>query len=212
MRAHYLCGAFVWTGFDYRGEPSPFVNQDSCSNFGIMDLCGFPKDVYYYYKSWWTVEPVLHLMPHWNHTPGELVRVVAYTNCDAVELWLNQRKIGEQRVERDGCARFTATFEPGELMAVGYQGGKEILRDIRVTAAEPAVIRVQPDRSEVAADGDVAILTVQLEDAHGVPVPHADRLIYFRVQGGVPISVGNGDPVSTEPEVFPDLVEDRPPR
>lgn len=89
----YLCGAFVWTGFDYRGEPSPFVNQDSCSNFGIMDLCGFPKDVYYYYQSWWTAEPVLHLMPHWNHTPGEPVRVVVYTNCDAVELWLNQRKL-----------------------------------------------------------------------------------------------------------------------
>ena len=206
----YLCGAFVWTGFDYRGEPSPFVNQDSCSNFGIMDLCGFPKDVYYYYQSWWTAEPVLHLMPHWNHTPGEPVRVVVYTNCDAVELWLNQKKIGEQRVERDGCAHFATIFEPGELMAIGYQGGKEILRDICVTAEEPAVIRIQPDRNEVAADGDVAILTVQLEDAHGTPVPHADRLLYFRVQGGVPIGVGNGDPVSTEPEVFPDLVEDHP--
>lgn len=206
----YLCGAFAWTGFDYRGEPSPFSRQDSCSNFGIIDLCGFPKDVFYYYQSWWTSRPVLHLFPHWNHKVGENVRVVAYTNCDKVELVLNGGKVGETAVLEDGHAEFTVAFQPGTLTAIGYKNGQELLRDCRVTAGVPAGLSLSADRAAVSPDGDVSLVEVQLFDAEKNPVYHTEKEIFFRVHGGRIIGVGNGDPTSTEAEQFLDTVESTP--
>jgi len=119
-----MAGSFAWTGFDYKGEPSPYSWPCVNSHFGIMDMCGFPKDNYYYYQSWWKARPIVHLMPHWNWLgkEGQPVRVVCFSNCDRVELFLNGKSLGAKEMPRNGHLEWDVAYAPGALMARGYRG------------------------------------------------------------------------------------------
>jgi beta-galactosidase len=203
----WLAGAFIWTGFDYRGEPTPFHWPCISSHFGILDTCGFAKDLFWYYKSWWTADPVLHLLPHWNWKgkEGQPIEVWAFTNCDEVVLSLNGKALGVRKVAPNGHAEWRVPYAPGRLEAVGFKGGKEILREAVETTGPAARIVLAADRPAIGADGrDVGIVAVSAVDAAGRPVPTADADIAFEVKGpGRIIGVGNGNPSSREPDVFP---------
>jgi beta-galactosidase len=200
----FLAGLFFWTGFDYRGEPNPYGWPQISSHAGICDLCGFPKDSFYYLKSWWTDQPVVHVYPHWNPAagPGPEVAVTCYSNCDEVELSVNGRSLGRKPMEKNGHLEWKVAFEPGTLLARGFRGGIEIATDRVETAGAPAALRLIPDRTRIGADGeDVAVVTVQVVDAQGRIVPVADNQIGFKLDGPARIiGVGNGDPGSHEPD------------
>jgi beta-galactosidase len=202
----WMVGGFIWTGFDYRGEPTPFNRWPSISShFGALDTCGFPKDNYFYYRAWWRPEPLLHLLPHWNWEgrEGQPIAVWAHSNCDRVELFLNGRSQGVREVARNRHVEWSVPYAPGVLEAHGYRNGKVILRERRETAGLAASLRLTADRSRLKADGqDVAIFKVEVLDAKGRPVPRADDLVVFEVVGaGQVIGVGNGNPTSHEPDV-----------
>ena len=200
----FASGSFVWTGFDYRGEPKPYKWPSISSHFGPLDTCGFPKDIYYYYQSWWTDEPVLHLAPHWTWPGREgqtnLVRV--FSNCQQVELFLNGKSLGKQTMKPDWYLDWNVVYEPGVLSAKGYAGGKPVMETRVETTGAPAAIQLSPDRSAINADGrDLSIFNVSVVDAQGRVVPVADNLIQFKINGpGKIIGVGNGDPSSVEPD------------
>lgn len=197
-------GGFVWTGFDYRGEPIPYKWPCTTSHFGLMDLCGFPKDLYYYYQAWWGTEAVLHLFPHWNWEPGRPVDVRVFSNLDEVELLVNGTSHGRKRVARDSHVRWDVPFAPGAIEAVGYREGSRVLSARRETAGPPAAIELIADRDAILADGeDVALVTVRVRDAQGRCVPTADNAIAFAVEGGRILGVGNGDPSSHESDKAP---------
>jgi beta-galactosidase len=202
----WLAGAFVWTGFDYRGEPTPYAWPCISSHFGILDTCGYPKDLFWYYKSWWTNEPVLHLLPHWNWTgrEGQAIEVWAFSNMDEVRLRLNGRDLGIKKIPRLGHAEWRVPYEPGRLEAVGFKGGKEAAREVVETTGEPARLTLSADRTAIAADGrDVSVVTVGAVDAKGRPVAIAASEVSFELTGwGRIIGVGNGDPSSHEPDVY----------
>ncbi|MGA2857742.1 MAG: beta-galactosidase GalA [Candidatus Sulfotelmatobacter sp.] len=203
----WLSGGFAWTGFDYRGEPTPYGWPSINSQFGIVDMCGFPKDNFYYYKAWWGSEPVLHLLPHWNwdQREGEPVSVWVHSNLDSVELFLNGKSQGSQKVKPLTHLEWKVKYEPGVLEARGTKDGKIVLTEKRETTGEPASILLTADRIEIDADGeDVAILRVEVMDKEGHPVPTADNLINFKVTGeGRLIGVGNGDPNCQESDKEP---------
>jgi len=202
----YLLGGFVWTGFDYRGEPTPFNWWPSVSsNFGIMDLCGLPKDIFYYYQAWWRDDlPVLHLLPHWNWEgrEGQPIEVWAYSNLEAVELFLNGVSLGRKTPPKDGHAQWTVPYAPGRLVAYGFKNGQVVLKAERRTAGAPARLVLAPDRTQLTADGqDVAVVNVSVCDKAGVIVPKAAVRVDFGLTGpGRLIGVGNGDPNSHEPD------------
>jgi len=200
----FVMGCFVWTGFDYKGEPTPFAWPCINSHFGIMDMCGFPKDNYYYYKSWWSDEPVLHLLPHWNwpDKTGEEIEVWCFSNCDEVELSLNDKIISREQMPRDGHLEWKVPYQPGTLLAKGFKNDKIILtKEVRTTGA-PATIKMIPDRAKIKADSqDIVIITVQIVDEKGDVVPYADNLVSFDVTDNAKIiGVGNGNPSSHEPD------------
>jgi beta-galactosidase len=198
----FLAGGFVWTGFDYRGEPTPSKWPCISSHFGILDTCGFPKDNYYYYRAWWSGEPVLHLFPHWNWAgrEGQEIEVWCHSNLERVELLLHGRSLGSRPVPRDGHVTWKVAFAPGTLEARGYRGGAVALTATRETTGPAARLVLAADRETIAADGqDVAVVTVRVVDADGRVVPVADDRAMFRVTGpGRIIGVGNGDPSSHE--------------
>jgi beta-galactosidase len=198
----FLAGGFVWTGFDYRGEPTPYGWPCINSHFGLMDTCGFPKDLYYYYQAWWSGKPVLHLFPHWNWSEGQEVDVWCHTNLDRVELFLNGQSLGAQDVPRNTHVEWKVKYAPGVLDAVGYKDGKQVLVDKRQTTGAPAKIVLRPDRTKIAADGeDVVMVEVSVVDDQGRIVPTASNEIAFEAAGpGRIIGVGNGDPSSHEPD------------
>ena len=195
----FLAGGFVWTGFDYRGEPSPYKWPCISSHFGVLDTCGFPKDSFFYYKAWWTREPVLHLFPHWNQMgrEGQEIDVWCHTNVRSVELFLNGRSLGAQPVTPNRHVSWKVPFEPGVLEAREV-GGALVAR--RETTGAPAGIVLILDRSRLAADGeDLAVVQVQIVDAAGRVVPTADAAVTFQLTGpGRLLGVGNGDPSSHE--------------
>lgn len=198
----YLTGMYIWTGFDYLGEPTPYWWPARSSYFGIIDLAGFPKDVYYFYQSEWTDKDVLHLFPHWNWNPGQTVDVWAFTNCDEAELFLNGNTLGRQsRGENDFNLVWRVPFEEGALLAVGYRNGTEIMRREIHTAGEPAALMLAPDRSDIRADGtDLSFITVTVVDENNNPVPHAGNIVNFSVEGpGIIAGVDNGSQTSMEP-------------
>ncbi len=194
----WLAGGFAWTGFDYRGEPTPYGWPSINSQFGIVDMCGFPKDNFYYYKSWWGSEPVLHLLPHWNwdQREGEPISVWVHSNLDSVELFLNGKSQGSQKVQPLTHLEWKVPYQPGVLEARGIKDGKVVLTEKRETTSEPVAIRITPDRAMINADGeDVAVLHVEVLDKEGRAIPTADNPIQFKVTGeGKLIGVGNGDP------------------
>ncbi len=191
-------GGFAWTGFDYRGEPTPYGWPSINSQFGIVDMCGFPKDTFYYYKAWWGTEPVLHLFPHWNFAgrEGDLIPVWVYSNLDEVELFVNGKSVGSQKVPHLGHVEWKVKYEAGSIEARGMKGGKVVLTEKHETTGPTVAIRLTADRTEINADGeDVAILKVEALDKEGRAVPTAGNLISFKVTGdGALIGVGNGDP------------------
>jgi len=198
----FFSGMFIWTGWDYIGEPTPFPWPAVSSYFGIIDLAGFPKDPFYFYQSEWTNTPVLHVFPHWNWKQGEKVDVVAYyNNADEVELFLNGRSQGTKRKQNDNMHVFwRLPYEPGVLKAVSRKNGRIVLTKEVRTATEPARIVLVPDRKAIKADGvDLSFVTVKVVDKDGTLVPAADNLIKFRVTGaGSIVGVDNGNQISHE--------------
>ncbi|MBN1768026.1 MAG: DUF4982 domain-containing protein [Prolixibacteraceae bacterium] len=198
----YLGGLFVWTGFDYRGEPTPFIWPSVSSQFGFMDLCGFPKDGYYAYKAAWTIEPVVHIFPHWNWAGKEkdTVNVHCYTNCDEVELFLNGKSVGKQKAIPYKKLIWSLIYKPGKLEAKGYKGGKLVTKDIVETTSKAAQVVLSSDVNSLKADGcDVAVIRVVIKDDKGRVMPTANNLVNFEIEGpGKIIGVGNGDPKSHE--------------
>ena len=196
----FLAGGFVWTGFDYRGEPTPYAWPCINSHFGIMDTCGFSKDNFYCYRAWWTHQPVLHLFPHWNWTghEGEPIRVWVHSNPERVELFLNGTSLDAKDVVPREHLAWDVPFAPGTLEARGYRGGKQVLTATQETTGAPAAIRFIPDRATIDADGeDLSVVEVQVVDAQGRIVPTAGNEITLVISGpGRLIGMGSGDPSS----------------
>ncbi|HEV2214344.1 MAG TPA: DUF4982 domain-containing protein, partial [Terracidiphilus sp.] len=200
-------GGFAWTGFDYRGEPTPYGWPSINSQFGIVDMCGFPKDFFYYYKAWWGKEPMVHVFPHWNWVgrEGDEIPVWVYSNLEEVELVVNGKSQGRQKVPRFGHVEWKVRYEPGSIEARGMRGGKVVSTEKRETTGPATAIRLTADRSTISADGeDLAIITVEAVDAQGRNVPTANHSIAFKISGeGKLIGVGNGDPNCQESDKEP---------
>ena len=192
-------GLFYWTGFDYRGEPNPLKYPATDSEFGILDYCGFPKDEAYYLKSWWTEEPTLHIFPHWNLQghEGEEVELWAYSNCDEVELIVNGKNLGRQTMPCNGHLKWKATYQPGKVVAIGYENGKRVMTQTIETTKPAAKTVLKADRKTIAADGrDLSVVTIEVQDQKGRLVPDACPKLTFRLEGnGRILGVGNGDPM-----------------
>ncbi len=203
----WLAGGFAWTGFDYRGEPTPYGWPSINSQFGIVDMCGFPKDTYYYYKAWWGKEPSLHLFPHWNFEgrEGDEIPVWVYTNLEEVELLVNGKSLGTKKVPHLGHVEWKVRYEPGSIEARASKGGQVILTEKRETTGPAAALRLTADRSSINADGeDVVMLKVEGLDREGRVVPTAGNLLAFKISGeGALIGVGNGDPNCQESDKAP---------
>ncbi|NIO85108.1 MAG: DUF4982 domain-containing protein [Candidatus Aminicenantes bacterium] len=203
----WLAGQFVWSGFDYHGEPDPYENMwpAHSSYFGIVDMCGFPKDRYYLYQSVWTEEPMIHVLPHWNWEgrEGEITPVYCYTNCASAELFVNEKSLGK-KVKKAGEYRLKwndVIYQPGSIKVVGYNDrGNTICEKEIKTAGEPYQIELIPDRKTIRADGeDLAFVTVRITDQEGNICPQADHLVTFQIEGeGTIAAVGNGNPISHE--------------
>jgi beta-galactosidase len=203
----YIAGGFIWTGFDYRGEPTPYAQWPSISSyFGVLDTCGFPKDNYHYYRAWWRPEePQVHLLPHWTWPgrEGESIEVWAHGNCAEVELIVNGRSLDRKAMPRNGHLAWMVPYAPGRIEARGYRNGKIVARSIRETAGPAASVILSADRRVARADGiDAVILRAEVVDSRGRPVPDADPLLRFGATGGAQIiGVGNGNPTSLEADV-----------
>lgn len=196
----WFMGGFAWTAFDYRGENIwPFV----VSHFGAMDLCGFPYDTYYYYKSWWSDEDVLHVFPHWNWRgrEGQNVKVGCYSNADAVELFLNGKSLGKKSMPHNGHLEWVTEYQPGVLKAIADRKGRKMEKAIETTGA-PHQIVATPTRTSLTADGqDAVIVNFAVKDHEGREVPDATNLLHFRLTGdGSILGVGNGNRESLEDE------------
>jgi len=196
----FLSGMFIWTGFDYLGEPTPYSWPARSSYFGIIDLAGFPKDVYYMYQSEWTNTPVLHLLPHWNWQPGKTVDVWAYyNNADEVELYLNGKSLGVKKKTGDDLhVMWNVKYEPGTLKAVSRKKGNVVLTTEVKTAGSAAKIELSTDRQTITADGqDLSFVTVKILDKDGNLVPDAGNTVNFKLDGDAFIAgVDNGDPIN----------------
>jgi len=203
----YEAGGFAWTGFDYRGEPTPYGWPSINSQFGIVDMCGFPKDTFYYYKAWWGKDPVVHVFPHWNFEgrEGEEIPVWVYSNMDEVELFVNGQSAGRQKVPHLGHVQWKVKYAPGAIEARGSKGGTVLLTDKRETTGPAVAIKLIADRTEINADGeDVAVIKVEALDKEGRAVPTANNHLGFKVSGaGAFIGVGNGDPNCQESDKEP---------
>ena len=198
----FVAGQYIWTGFDYIGEPTPYGWPARSSYFGIVDLAGFPKDVYYLYQSEWTDTPTLHLFPHWNWTPGEQIDMWCYyNNADEVELYVNGVSQGVRSKDAEHLhVVWNVTFEPGTVKVVARKNGLETASQEIHTAGEPAQIRLTPDRSIIKDDGtDLSFVTVEILDKDGNLCPNADNLVKFEISGnGFIAGVDNGSPISLE--------------
>jgi len=197
----HVSGMFVWTGFDYLGEPTPYWWPSRSSYFGIIDLAGFPKDAYYLYRSEWTTDPVLHLFPHWNWELGDTIDLWTYTSCDEAELFLNGKSLGASRkINGSLHMQWRVPYEPGRLEAKGIHDGKELTAVVETTG-KPAGIRLTADRDRIDADGqDLSFVTVEIVDEQGRLVPCAGNHVLFHLSGpGEIIGVDNGLQTSMEP-------------
>jgi beta-galactosidase len=202
--APWVAGEFVWTGFDYIGEPTPFPWPSASSYFGIVDLCGFPKDRYYLYQSQWTNKPMVHILPHWNWQgfEGKEIPVWCYSNCESVELFLNGKSLGEKKFSdtKDLHLVWVVPYAAGTVKAVSKNNGKIVCSDEVQTAGAPAKVVLTADHTEINADGDdLSNIEIEIVDKDGRVCPNADNLVRFRIEGtGIIDGVGNGNPVSHE--------------
>lgn len=198
----FISGQYVWTGFDYIGEPTPYGWPARSSYFGIIDLAGFPKDVYYLYQSEWSNKQVLHLFPHWNWTAGQDVDMWCYYNqADEVELFVNGKSQGVKAKDENHLhVVWRVKYEPGSVKVVARKNGKVVGEEEIRTAGEPKKIRLTPDRNTLNADGkDLSFVTVEIVDAEGNLCPLADNLVHFEVEGNLFIAgVDNGSQTSME--------------
>lgn len=205
MEHPFLSGVFIWTGFDYRGEPTPFAWPNINSHFGVMDTCGFPKDNYYYLLSQWKEEPMIHIFPHWNWQGQEGCKkdVWVYTNCPEVELFLNGRSLGKKNCVPHGHLEWQVTYEPGCLHAIGYdRTGQKTACDRQETTDKGMRIRMLPSKQTLVANNDDTVcMEVSVVDEQNRAVPHNNSKIYFSIEGsGKILGVGNGDPSCHEPD------------
>lgn len=203
----WFMGGFVWTGLDYRGEPTPYKWPNINSHFGIMDVCGFPKNIYYYYQSWWTDKDVLHISPHWNWKgkEGQNIEVWVNSNAESVELFLNGKSLGKKQMPRNSHLKWSVPYKPGKLEAVAVKGGRRIKAKVETTDA-PYQLVLTPDRTTITADGkDATVVNVTVLDKKGREVSDANSLIRFSTTGDASIiGVGNGDPSCHENDKYPD--------
>lgn len=200
----FVAGAFVWTGFDYGGESTINYWPGVVSHFGILDYCGFPKDAYWYYKAWWTPEPLVHILPHWNGIGKDSVDVHVYTNLDEVELLLNGRSLGKQKVGKYDIPAWKVKYVPGKLEARGTKNGKRFSQLIETTGSPAALLLQSETGAGLKGDGnDIAVITVNMLDKKNRLVPDASNKIEFQVTNGIILGVGNGHPSSHEPDQFP---------
>lgn len=201
-KSDHISGMFIWTGFDYLGEPTPYEWPARSSYFGILDLAGFPKDVYYLYQSEFTDKPVLHIYPHWNWKAGDTVDVIAYyNNADEVELFLNDKSLGIRKKSGDDLhVKWTVPYAPGILKAISRKNGNTILTNEIKTSGTAAKIILKADRNKIKADGtDLSFVTATIVDKDGITVPTANNNIQFSISGeGFIAGVDNGSPVSHE--------------
>ena len=205
----FVAGGFVWTGFDYRGEPTPFTWPSAGSFFGCMDLCGFPKTAFFIHQAMWIKDrPILAIAPHWNWKgkEGKPIRVMVITNAKQAELFLNGKSLGVKEVDPYAMANWEVPYESGSLEAVARTDGKEIARTKVETTGEAVSLKLIPDRTSLAGDGlDAMPITIEVVDAQGRVVPGAAPMVTFKVEGpGKLLGLGNGDPNCHEPEMGPD--------
>lgn len=197
----FWLGGFIWTGFDYRGEPTPFEWPNINSHFGMMDMCGFPKNIYYYYQSWWADKDVLHIATHWNWKgkEGQPVDVWVNSNADNVELRLNGKSLGKKTMPINGHLQWQVTYQPGKLEAVAYKNGKKITAKVETTT-EAFELQLTPFKTILLANGeDATVVNVTVVDKLGREVPDANNLVHFSITPNAQIiGVGNGDPSSHE--------------
>ena len=201
----FVAGGFTWTGFDYRGEPTPYGWPSVTSCFGIMDLCGFPKAAFYMHQAMYVGDrPILHLIPHWNWPgrEGQAIKVMALTNADTVSLSLNGKLISEEPVAKYDMVTWSVPYAPGKLEAVAKKNGLEVARTSVETTGDPVALKLVPDRNHLDGDGlDAQPIAVMAVDGAGRPVPTANNPVTFAIAGPAKsIGVGNGDANSHEPE------------
>ena len=192
----YMGGSFLWTAFDYCGEPSPFPWPAISSQFGIMDICGFPKDYFYYYKAKWNKEPSIHLMPHWNWNTPQEIEVRAFSNCEEAELFLNGKSLGKKTCGKHSTI-WMINYEPGELKILGYQNNQIVASDCKQTAGEAVQLGIRRiDTEDKLQDTEqTLIVEVYALDKAGIEVPTADDLVSIQVEGnGRLLGIGNGNP------------------
>lgn len=206
----YLAGMFIWTGFDYRGESTPYSFPSVGSYFGMLDQCGFPKDNVSYLRSWWGSEPVLHILPHWNWPgrEGQEIDVWVYSNMDEVELIVNKKSHGKQIMPRNGHLSWKVKYAPGTVEAIGYKNGKRAMNQVVATTGSPSSVGLVAEKTEIRANReDIVVVKVQLNDAKGMAVPDANIDIAFELEGpGRILGVGNGDPTSHEADRFVETI------
>ncbi|KTF68599.1 beta-galactosidase GalA [Sphingomonas sp. HT-1] len=200
----FIAGGFVWTGFDYHGEPTPYAWPTISSFFGIMDLCGFPKTAFGIHSAAWIDDaPVVWLAPHWTWPgkEGQAIKVFVASNAESVTLLLNGKVVGTQKVDRLQGNEWQVPYAPGRLEAQAMRGGKVVARMVHETVGKPVALRLTPARTVMAGDDeDVQPITIDAVDAKGRHVPTANLMTNFTVEGAAIIGVGNGDPNSHEPE------------
>ncbi len=205
---NYLSGMFIWTGFDYRGEPTPYAWPSVTSYFGMMDLCGFPKDNVYYLKAWWQDEPVLHILPHWNWNDkeGDTIDVWVYSNAKEVELELNGKSLGRKEMKLNGHLEWKIPYKIGTIKAYSYRDGKLLQTTECSTTGMADKISLSASKTRLLSkENDISVITVEVKDKKGNVVPTADNLISFEIEGsGKIIGVGNGNPTSLEKEKYID--------
>ena len=198
----YFAGIFIWTGFDYRGEPTPFTWPSVSSQFGIMDTCGFAKDSYYFNQACFIDEPMVHILPHWTHQKGDIVRVMVVSNCEEVELFINGRPQGRKPCDVCETPEWEVPYARGKISAKAYRNGECVAETEHRTAGKPYAVQLISETPIIKNDGaDTAILNFAVVDKNGTIVPDADHLIRFAIEGdGYIRGVGNGDPNSHEPD------------
>lgn len=201
----FVAGSFIWTGFDYKGEPKPFRWPDVSNHTGLLDSAGFVKDKGYYFESCWSAAPMVHLLPmswNWAGKEGQPIRVIAFSNARKVELLLNEQSLGTQDVPAGSHAEWRVPYRPGQLLAKASTDGKVVATEKLETAGPAARIELTTDRTTLVADGEDAVVAqVSIVDAEGHPVPDADNLVQFQLSGGGRIlGVGNGNPSDHDPD------------
>ncbi len=197
LKHDYIAGAFMWTGFDYMGEPTPYTWPSVSSFFGLMDTCGFAKEGYYMAKAIFSKRPFCHVLPHWNHIgyEGKLVRVMSHTNCEEAELYVNRVSYGKKKVDLFTQVYWDIPYEPGYIELIGYNAGLKVAHDVKVTTGKACRVKVVPWRTKMFNDGTDAIpIKIVAVDLKGHEVPDANFEVEISVAGGSVIATANGNP------------------